>query len=299
MDEIEFIFNILNEDVSKEYPCLTFIGAGASSEYIDSQNNIVPGLPMGAELAKILADKCNYPFSLNGDLAKVGEYFLYKHCGNRLLLEDVVREAIQKPYRSPRPIHSVLSQLKGVKFIITTNYDHMIEEEAQKYRALTLHYYNRLSSENALFPHSPKLKDDEVVVYKMHGTVEKPETMVITESDYINYLVYIYDRERGIPTFLKEWLPYCNLLFLGYSMEDWDFKIIWEGMLYNYNKLRSLKDSFALVKDMDDSKINYWRKRNINVIKYDLTEFSKVLAARFNLKIPQLNIPQATLGGAI
>jgi hypothetical protein len=114
----------------------------------------------------------------------------------------------------------VLAQLKSVKIIITTNYDRMIEEEAQKYRRLTWHYYSRIGSEIARFDHSPSIRPDEVVVYKMHGTIEKPETMVISESDYIYYLTHIYDRERGIPDFFrKTWLPYCNLLFLGYNLE--------------------------------------------------------------------------------
>jgi len=292
VDDLEKIFAIFKED-----DCLAFLGAGAGSEFIDSQQKIVPGLPRGAELAKSLADRCSYPFTLNGDLAKVAEYFLYKKSGNRKSLEEAVQEAIQKPCCPPRPIHTVLAQLKPVKIIITTNYDRMIEEEAQKYRRLTWHYYNRFGSDNARFDHSPSIRPDEVVVYKMHGTIEIPETMVISESDYIYYLTHIYDRERGIPDFFrKTWLPYCNLLFLGYSLEDWDFKVIWEGMLSDYRLLNPFKKAYALVRDMDDSKIEYWRDRNIKVIKYDLTEFSKDLAKQFNLEIPQLGITRGTAG---
>jgi hypothetical protein len=52
VDDLEKIFAIFKED-----DCLAFLGAGAGSEFIDSQQNIVPGLPRGAELDKSLADR--------------------------------------------------------------------------------------------------------------------------------------------------------------------------------------------------------------------------------------------------
>jgi len=285
-------------DILKDSECLAFLGAGAGSEFNDFKGNNVPGLPRGAQLAKTLAEQCNSPQNLNGDLAKTAEYFLFKKGGDRQILVNAVRDEILKPGCEPRPIHYALAQLKPVKIVITTNYDRMMEEAAQKYRKLIWHFYDRFSSQNARFDHPPSLKDDEVVVYKMHGTVEKPESMVITESDYIFYLAHIYDRERGIPDFFrKTWLPYCTLLFLGYSLEDFDFKVIWEGMLSDYRLYNPNKKAFALVKDMDDYKIDFWRDRNIKVIKYDLTDFSRDLALHFKLDIPQLDIKQGIAGG--
>jgi len=278
--------------------CLVFLGAGACTPFTDNNGKEIPGLPTGKQLAAILAQRCEPTNGKDLDLARIAEYFLYESSGRRNSLTDILREQIQV-CRQPRPIHTVLAQLKPIKIIITTNYDTLLETELRQYgRLLTPSVYRRLDSQAGRFDHSPTLKEGEVILHKMHGTIEEPDSMIITESDYITYLADLANIDRGMPEyFRKTWFPFCTPLFLGYSLEDWNFKVIWEGVLGDYNRRREKKRGYALVKSAEHFRKTYWSSRNIDIFEQDLTEFAARLAGHFNLEIPQLGIDKAPAGG--
>lgn len=295
-DDLNLIFKAIERG-----RCLAFLGAGACTSFKDSQGKDIPGLPTGRELAEKVAAKCKYSNGHPDDLLKVAEYFVYTCSGDRQDLEKAVRAEIQKPCQ-PRPIHTVLAQLEKVKIIITSNYDTLMEDEMHKYgRKLVTNAYSRRSSKAAHFNHSPLLEDGEVVLHKMHGTVEDPKSIVITESDYIYYLANLYDKDRGMPEyFRKTWIPHCTWLFLGYSLGDWNFRVIWEGVLAGYTGANVARNAYALVREPTHQQKKYWARRNIDLVEQDLSEFAKQLARYFNLEIPLLGItkqnPQSTGG---
>jgi len=278
--------------------CLAFLGAGASTAFEKEKGKWVDGLPGGNALAESLAEKCQYTNGKgNGkdfDLLKVADYFLYYHSGDRRALELVLREEIQKNC-GPRPIHTVLAQLKPVKIILTSNYDTLMEEELRKYnRRPLVHVHNPTDSRTGHFSHSPFWEEEEeVVIHKMHGTVDVPGSMVVSQSDYIRYLANLHDMDRGMPEyFRKTIMPYCTLLFLGYSLEDWNFRVIWEGILSHPGHRHQNIDrtAYALVKEPTNHQTKYWARRHIDLYDMDLTVFARKLAAKFNLEIPQLDI---------
>lgn len=217
----------------------------------------------------------------------MAEYFLYTHSGDREELEKAVRKEIQIACE-PRPIHTVLAQLEPVRLIITSNYDTLMEQELNKYnRLLTRHVYNAANPRTGHFDHSPFLEENEVLLHKMHGTVEEPGSLVITQSDYIRYLANLHDVDRGMPEyFRKTMLPHFTLLFLGYSLEDWNFHVIWDGVLSGYASQHLRRNAYALVKDPSHMQVKYWARRNVDVFDQDLTEFAVQLAEHFNLEIP-------------
>ncbi|UCH96505.1 MAG: SIR2 family protein [Candidatus Aminicenantes bacterium] len=277
--------------------CLAFLGAGACTPFKNHKSKVIKGLPTGGQLAKTLAEKCQYSNGNAYDLLKVAEYFMYAYGGDRDMLEKAVREEIQKTC-APRPIHTVLAQLEQVKIIITSNYDNLMEEELRKYgRKLTRNVYNRQNSRAAHFNHSPILEKGELVLHKMHGTIEEPESIVITESDYISYLANLYDKDRGMPEyFRKTWIPFCTLLFLGYGLADWNFRVIWEGVLSGYAQQALRKEAYALVMGSTHFQRKYWSRKNVDIFDQDLTEFAVQLAGHFNLEIPQLGIEKQPQG---
>jgi hypothetical protein len=125
----------------------------------------------------------------------------------------------------------------------------------------------------------------------MHGSIDEPNSLVITQSDYIRYLANLHDLDRGMPEyFRKMMIPQMALLFLGYSLEDWNFRVIWEGVLSNQQLYGVQKISYAVVKQPSDFQKMFWFSRKVKILDGDLTEFAVKLAERFNLEIPQLGI---------
>ncbi len=273
--------------------CLAFLGAGASASYQDPDGNEVPGLPVGSQLAKTIAERCGYCNGSPTDLARVTEYFLYTKSGNRNQLVQELQEHL--PPCDPRPIHTVLAQLQQIRIAISSNYDDLLEQEVRRYqRPLTRHVHNPKNSRTGHFEgpiEEHEFAGGRLVLHKMHGTLEEPDSVVVTQSDYIRYLTQLTDPDRGIPDyFRKTWLPRRHLLFLGYSLNDWNFQVIWEGLLSKQAGSRVGNKSYALVKDASAFDQDYWSSRNVTVIEEDLTDFAVRLADVYDLEIPSLGI---------
>jgi len=285
-NELDLIFRAIESG-----KCVPFLGAGASFAYTDKNGNACDGLPSGYGLAKELAQKCSYINGVSYDLLKVAEYFVYTCNGDREQLNRTVVEAISIGC-TPRPVHTALAQLLPVKVMLTSNYDTLLEDELKHYkRLLNLHYYDPTNPRTGHFEGSIFFKDRDVIVHKMHGSIEHPDSIVITRSDYIRYLANLTDLDRGMPAFFRTtFIPHCTLLFIGYSLEDWNFQVIWEGVLASYERSGVKKYSYAIVKNPDHAAIRYWMSRNVILLDLDITEFAVKLAERFNLEIPQLDI---------
>lgn len=286
--DLKPIFNAIDSG-----KCLAFLGAGACTAYNKNATEVVPGLPTGAELAAKLATSCDYTNGRTSDLNEVAEYFVLTNAGQRLPLYQALANELVKPH-SPRPIHTVLSQLCQIKVIITSNYDTLMEEELGIYgRNKTLNIYDPSNPKTGHYegPFPEDFGKKDVVLHKMHGSIDKPESMVITESDYISYLTNLDDKDRGMPDYFRTWIiPRYTLLFLGYSLNDWNFRVIWEGVLSKYTTQNRGIKAFALVKDPSVLQINYWATRNVIVFNMDITDFSKEVGKHFKLKIPQLDL---------
>lgn len=282
-------------DAIKGKRCLPFLGEGASAGYSVGGRE-VPGIPRGGKLGEKIANACGYTNGSTYDLARVAEYFVYSKNGNRDDLEELISTEIAQ-VNQPRPLQTALAQLEEVRFVITSNYDNLLESELRRYqRKLTKHYYDLQNPKTGHFNVNPFIKPPEIVLHKMNGTVEHPRSMVITQSDYIRYLANLNDPDRGMPEFFRKTIiPSFNLLFLGYSLEDWNFQVIWEGVLANYRDAGTQLESYAILKLPADPQTagflrTFWTRRNITLIDCDLTEFAVELAKAFKLDLPQLDI---------
>ncbi len=277
--------------------CLAFLGAGASMSYARGQD-FVEGLPSGGVLAEMLAQKCGYVNGKAPGLAEVAEYFIFKENGHRDLLEKFLQTEFSR-ITQPRPIHTAIAQLRQIKIILTSNYDLLLETElAAHRRIINKSVYNRTDTRNAHFIGPVDFDANDVVLHKMHGSIDQPNSMVITRSDYVRYLATLIHPDVGMPEyFWKMMIPQRTLLFLGYSLTDWNFQVIWEGVLAALKTAGRAPTSYAIVKEADDFQKAYWMTRNINLIECDLTEFAIALADRFNLEIPQLGIAKQNAGG--
>jgi hypothetical protein len=78
--------------------------------------------------------------------------------------------------------------------------------------------------------YSPTVK--EPVILHMFGNLEQPDTLVVSQDDYFDFLVGITQRQAntdapGLPHFLSSQIASSGLLFLGFKVDDWDFRILY------------------------------------------------------------------------
>jgi hypothetical protein len=55
--------------------------------------------------------------------------------------------------------------------------------------------------------------------------------MVLTERDYIDFVINLSKDEKLLPTIIRKALAATTLLFIGYSLDDINFRIIFQGIM--------------------------------------------------------------------
>ena len=112
----------------------------------------------------------------------------------------------------------------NINQIWTTNYDLIIEKTIER----KFGFAPTIIKESAdLFKEN---LNSRYVIYKLNGCVSKPETMVLTKSDFSDY----FKKQRLLFEVLKRQLVLDSFLFIGYSFAD-------ELVL---NALREIKEVF-------------------------------------------------------
>jgi hypothetical protein len=75
----------------------------------------------------------------------------------------------------------------------------------------------------------------EPLVYHIYGLETYPESMVLSEDDYLDFLVKLaQDTSHDnpiVPLYLREALTTSSVILLGYRLRDWDFRILFRGIL--------------------------------------------------------------------
>jgi len=117
---------------------------------------------------------------------------------------------------SPNNIHRYLAQLEA-RYYITTNYDRLLE------RAFHDAYGRRCDTQFMVIQRQRdliKMHDYWSVCIKLHGDVEEPELLVLTEQQYRQRLT----QPTAVDRFVEHLFGVHTVVFLGYSLSDWNIR---------------------------------------------------------------------------
>lgn len=93
---------------------------------------------------------------------------------------------------------------------------------------------------------------EQPLVYHLYGLERYPESLVLSEDDYLDFLARIaQDTSQGqplVPPYLRQALTQASLLLLGYRLQDWDFRILFRGLI---NTVPSSLRKFSLAIQLD------------------------------------------------
>jgi hypothetical protein len=177
-------------------------------------------------------------------------------------LEKLIRERFEDKAKTPTTAHDILVKIKS-KFIITTNYDTLIEKALVKNfnnYFPTIYTYKDASSINY------SLWNNDHFVLKAHGDAKTPKEIVLTERDYRN-IIYA---QSGYQSILHAIFSTNSILFVGVSLNDPELLLLL-GYIHNIFHGGS-PTHYALVskESVTNTEIERWRKDfNIEIIKYD------------------------------
>ena len=79
------------------------------------------------------------------------------------------------------------------------------------------------------------------MVYHFLGTDEEVDSLVLTEDHFFSFLVRICaDRDR-IPYSIRDAMCSTSLMFVGFSLHDWEFRVLLHGLVRNLSQRRRFK----------------------------------------------------------
>lgn len=220
-------WEILLERISMK-KCTPFIGAGACHGT----------LPMGGEIAKKWAKKYKYPLKDQDDLARVAQYLAVDR--DDMFPKDLIQqefEGVAPPdFSKPDEPHALLADLK-LPIYITTNYDSFMTQALKSRQVdpqVELCRWNKYVEKNSpsVFKTDDyKPKAASPLVYHLHGHHEMSQSMVLTEDDYLAFLAELSKNQALLPPPVLKALTGTSLLFIGYSLNDWNFRVLFRGLI--------------------------------------------------------------------
>jgi hypothetical protein len=282
---------------------IPFIGSGASPAVRDEESKWQKGmpdfLPTPRDLARHLADKATFPEEDAVDLTTVAQY--YDVVAGRRVLEDELHDIFDIEC-DPGPLHKLLARRETPLLIVTTNYDDLIERafrdrgrpydlvihqtDAAEWGGAVIHWPYGATEPRFSSPKSLRIDlSRTTVIYKMHGGVDgmdaARDSFVIDEDDYTDFLVRVADK-TAIPAIFAEAVSIRSFLFLGYSLRDWNFRMILSkidrDLPHSPQARRSgarqeRGESWAIQKDTSALERKLWEARNVNIFELDIAEF--------------------------
>jgi hypothetical protein len=281
-----------------------FLGAGTN--WRPPEQPFVPGksLPTGSELTTYLAEKHSYPRGKAHELPRVSQYVTLKE--GSVTLYDSLRELFDNDF-APNSLHTFFAGLpsalvnKGLLktndsvlrrfLIVTTNYDDVLEKtflaaqqpchvvtyftgDAQsEYRGRFLHYPP--GGDSKIVDADPEgykdlLMDDYPIILKIHGAIDRKQStkdsFVITEQHYTEYLTRT-DIEQLLPEPIPAKLMNSRILFLGYSLRDWNLRVI-------LHRIQSVQQhtyrNWAIQLQVDELEELFWEQHRVDILKEGL-----------------------------
>ena len=267
--------------------CTPFLGAGVNEG----------ALPLGSELATKWAAKYGYPLVDNTDLAKVAQFLAVSRRDGLypkdLIIDEIHRTVavLRTDHTSSPPCMTALADLP-FQIFLTTNYDDLLLQalrRAGKEPFEELCRWNTAVKKSVVSAFDSRrpipVSDQRPIVYHLHGNVRSRQSIVITEDDYLDFLISVSRDPKLIPPRIQQSLTDSSLLFIGYGLRDINFRVIYRGLIQQLEgSLRTLSVSVQLQPGDRSSQSyleQYFGGMNVQIYWGSAEQFSSELLIRW------------------
>jgi hypothetical protein len=212
---------------------------------------------------------------------------------------------------SPALTHWFLARMPQPLLILSTAYDTLLEdafdEVGKKYVVVAhiLHAENRIDRGKVVVQYSDRrdqvtkcLSEDLVIdlqawsiIYKIHGgfglvdpdTDEEIDSIVISEEDYIALVTLLEHPQTTIPNHLMRQFKKRMFLFLGYQMNDWNFRAVVD-LIHRKGNFQRLQP-YAVRQHVTDFERLYWENKQVRLLETDIPTLVREVAAAIGIDL--------------
>jgi len=271
------IINTIAEHIAEGH-CILFLGAGVHAppspalpfSYSDAER---PAL--GRTFSEALAGRCTYiekfPKDSPSNLQRVSLCYELDHSRPELI--EQITAAVQRG-KKPSPALRALAQL-NFPLIITTNYDNLFEQAlAAAGKTPHVHWYQKDSSNPT--PDVLDWSKDEPFVFKLHGDISDPKSIVITDEDYIHFVLRMSEKDQfhPVPETFRYHFNRWPTLFVGYSLLDYNLRLLFKTLRWKID-IASVPITYSIDPYPDALIVQVWSgtQRYVRFVVEDIWTF--------------------------
>lgn len=224
----------------KKNECILMLGPDTATEEVNKIPVIVTETLANQLSKKIKAD--TFKRINHSDMAQVSQYYVIEK--GRHSLESKVSTFYQEKQSLCSQLHHDLAALPFY-FTITTTPDSMFINALKKEKKQpVMDYYNFKGKKREMVQMGTV---EAPLVFYLYGSLEKPESLLLTENDLLDFLVALISETPALPYNIRSELQDANkiFLFIGFGFKQWYLRILLH-VLRGKNKKTNC--SFALEK---------------------------------------------------
>ena len=224
---------------------LPIVGSGMSRNAIlPSDKNMPLWNELGKQLAEVLQDY-EYVNAIDAISAYAYEF-------GRPKLIETLSDLLFTDDSQPGEVHRAFCSAP-FDIVCTTNFDFLLERQ---YELGTISC-TPITNESQL---SVNLPNSTIALLKLHGDLNHPNQLVVTEEDYDKFL----EKSPVFATYLSNLLITRTAVLIGYSLDDPDFRQIWQVVGERLGNMRRL--AYVLSVGARPSDISRFERRGVKVI---------------------------------
>jgi hypothetical protein len=235
--------------------CTPFLGAGIAWPY----------LPTGKDLAIALAKEFDYPLNDPANLARVAQYIATVHDAPfaKRRVRDRIRtrrnEFLASSERNFPVNYKRLADLR-LPIYLTTNYDDFLtlalNAAGRPPWVEVCRWNDQLQEELGGYPAQNQPAAERPLVFHLHGELSNESSLLVTDDDYIDFTVSLGQQgeDSVIPHWIRRALSRTTLLFVGYSLEDWNFRVLMRQLM-KQQRVQRYEQALSLSIQLSDTNI--------------------------------------------
>lgn len=175
----------------------------------------------------------------------------------------------------------------GFELVLNTSPDTTVFELFSRVRpGAQAAYYDRTGKSPPMLPDAAR---ERPVVFQLYGSLDNPRSMILSDSDRLDFIVKVARANPGLPLNLTSTLHDSDrsFLFLGFDLSEWHFKVLLhvlsDNTTRNYLSFAAELESAPVDPDTRDF---YRTSQKVHFFSGDLPAFCAELKARYEAEQP-------------
>jgi hypothetical protein len=286
--------------------CILFLGPELPIEIDGSTTTLTAEL-----IEKIRNEEKNLPSfmgSTNIQLSELTNYYL-----KLKTKQDLVNDILIEWYRENEngissALFDVLKTLPFTFIIDTTPFDIFFNQLSRDTEKRPEHNYYNFKGKKIDFIRTPLSNDGLSIgntktpfIYSLYGSIEKEESVVISENDLLDFLTKIISRDPDLPKNIKAELckKHKSFLFVGFGIlaKSWYFKILLHALEFG-NKEKPMSfayDYFDIDYNNDSTAFFFKDSLHTTFYKFIPNESIEAIAQKYHSEIETLKDLEADI----